>query len=739
MPDKEFPARACGLAAASHKQARDSASSAENTSNCLTKKSGSNEGRHKAGDDYVNPRFAMYPSSPAAAAAAAAAGLHHQSQHMHAHQLHQQYLQLQTQMLIMQHQIQHQQEQARLAQQKQASTREFDETNVYVAHLPVTMTHEEFFELMSKFGTVVSSRILVGDHWRKKGVKGVGFARMSTEEEALAAIKGVNNMRLPGSSVLLRARLAFKTIRRDGHPDGDDNDLMEPESTDEVDYRPQQQTPSVSVNGARRTVATQWPAYMQPFPAAITPHPGMEYMAAPAMYPSYSLACPPCPGASVCHAPSAPPHPYSIPPAWTIDHSSCAAAAAAAAAASAQSASAQYSGNPSEDASSSDYCWLGQQADYLSTGWAGANDAYCSAATPAAPFYDPQLALSAHAAYAQSAAVAAASKSSGCPLTLAAATLLAKPAANVTWAAGDDINLLPRPKKPILITAPATSKEHAEPATSDPTASNPSTSTKDDKLANSITSPSDSSDAVERLSAGGDGLTYPQARPNNYKYPPVPGLSYSQNFAYAFQSTNDAATFDAQNTFMSAPAPTFASAMISASQRHQKQCTTSKTNLEGGEEKHTPDATDKKDTEQLPPNILNIAQTCAGIVLPEEYYAEEVRKSLEGIVWVHLGCYPANPIILYKNHRPIFGIFHPEYKIYYGSIFYGDSAPGLPLISCAAPKNYELPSVPRRIIGQEVEHAVVEMKILTVESRGRNKASEYIYLLSWQLVPEAVQ
>jgi hypothetical protein len=55
---------------------------------------------------------------------------------------------------------------------------------------------------------------------------------MSTEEEALAAIKGVNNLRLQGSNVLLRARLAFKTIRRDGHPDGDDGEFVDPESHD---------------------------------------------------------------------------------------------------------------------------------------------------------------------------------------------------------------------------------------------------------------------------------------------------------------------------------------------------------------------------------------------------------------------------------------------------------------------------------------------------------------------------
>ena len=59
---------------------------------------------------------------------------------------------------------------------------------------------------------------------------------MSTDEEASAAIKGVNNMRMPGSNVLLRARLAFKTVRRDGG-DMDDPDFLDPDSHDDLDFR----------------------------------------------------------------------------------------------------------------------------------------------------------------------------------------------------------------------------------------------------------------------------------------------------------------------------------------------------------------------------------------------------------------------------------------------------------------------------------------------------------------------
>ncbi|CAG0914150.1 unnamed protein product [Notodromas monacha] len=91
--------------------------------------------------------------------------------------------------------------------------RQLDTTNVYVAHLPATFGQQDFVDLMSRFGTVVSSRLLAGEHWKKKGVRGVAFARMATPEEAAAAIKGVNNLSLPGSTMPLRARYAFKTQR----------------------------------------------------------------------------------------------------------------------------------------------------------------------------------------------------------------------------------------------------------------------------------------------------------------------------------------------------------------------------------------------------------------------------------------------------------------------------------------------------------------------------------------------
>ncbi len=46
--------------------------------------------------------------------------------------------------------------------------------------------------------------------------------RMSNEEEASAAVKAVNTIRLPGTHGLLRARLAYKTNRRDGPPEEDE-------------------------------------------------------------------------------------------------------------------------------------------------------------------------------------------------------------------------------------------------------------------------------------------------------------------------------------------------------------------------------------------------------------------------------------------------------------------------------------------------------------------------------------
>jgi hypothetical protein len=105
---------------------------------------------------------------------------------LQAQQVHQHYLNMQAQLMVMQQTLDQQEQglvqQLPVQQQQQepprrGSSRDLDETNVYVAHLPITMTHEEFFDLMSQYGTVVSSRLLIGDHWRKKSVKGVGFAR----------------------------------------------------------------------------------------------------------------------------------------------------------------------------------------------------------------------------------------------------------------------------------------------------------------------------------------------------------------------------------------------------------------------------------------------------------------------------------------------------------------------------------------------------------------------------------
>jgi hypothetical protein len=89
-------------------------------------------------------------------------------------QLLQQLMQIQGQVIAMLRELMQQD----LADQpKKNDSRVIDETNVYVAHLPPSMTGEEFARLMGRFGTVLSSRLIIGDHYLKKNIKNIGFAR----------------------------------------------------------------------------------------------------------------------------------------------------------------------------------------------------------------------------------------------------------------------------------------------------------------------------------------------------------------------------------------------------------------------------------------------------------------------------------------------------------------------------------------------------------------------------------
>lgn len=87
-----------------------------------------------------------------------------------------------------------------------AKQQEADPTNLYIANLPLQMTDIELANLLSPFGTVVSTRILV--HVLTKKSRGVGFARMETKEQCEEIIVQLNQKHVKGSQEPLLVKFA---------------------------------------------------------------------------------------------------------------------------------------------------------------------------------------------------------------------------------------------------------------------------------------------------------------------------------------------------------------------------------------------------------------------------------------------------------------------------------------------------------------------------------------------------
>jgi len=77
-------------------------------------------------------------------------------------------------------------------------------TNVYAGNLPHTTTEDELRAAFEEYGEVVSVKIITD---RASGrSKGFGFVEMSTEEEATAAINGLNGTELGGHTIKVDER-----------------------------------------------------------------------------------------------------------------------------------------------------------------------------------------------------------------------------------------------------------------------------------------------------------------------------------------------------------------------------------------------------------------------------------------------------------------------------------------------------------------------------------------------------
>jgi RNA recognition motif-containing protein len=71
--------------------------------------------------------------------------------------------------------------------------------SIYVGNLPYTLTEDSLKEIFVPYGSVISARIITDKMTEKS--KGFGFVEMSTNEEAEAAIKELDNGEIEGRNI----------------------------------------------------------------------------------------------------------------------------------------------------------------------------------------------------------------------------------------------------------------------------------------------------------------------------------------------------------------------------------------------------------------------------------------------------------------------------------------------------------------------------------------------------------
>jgi len=76
---------------------------------------------------------------------------------------------------------------------------EQDPTNLYISNLPAYVSEVDLEAMFSSYGKVISTRILRDPHGTSRGV---GFARMDTNETCEAIINAFNGKFLNGSFLL---------------------------------------------------------------------------------------------------------------------------------------------------------------------------------------------------------------------------------------------------------------------------------------------------------------------------------------------------------------------------------------------------------------------------------------------------------------------------------------------------------------------------------------------------------
>jgi RNA recognition motif-containing protein len=93
------------------------------------------------------------------------------------------------------------------------SSSDIKNANLYVSNLPASIqTTSDLEALFSKYGTIITSRLLVDNNYKPRGI---GFVRFNLRQEASAAIAGMNGMFLAENSAPLNVKFA-KTVMNSG-------------------------------------------------------------------------------------------------------------------------------------------------------------------------------------------------------------------------------------------------------------------------------------------------------------------------------------------------------------------------------------------------------------------------------------------------------------------------------------------------------------------------------------------
>ena len=80
-------------------------------------------------------------------------------------------------------------------------------TNIYIANFPTNMTETDITDMCKEYGRIISYKLLLDANNQSRGI---AFCRYDTNEEALAAIEGLNGQVPPASNLPLQVKLADK-------------------------------------------------------------------------------------------------------------------------------------------------------------------------------------------------------------------------------------------------------------------------------------------------------------------------------------------------------------------------------------------------------------------------------------------------------------------------------------------------------------------------------------------------